>query len=224
MTGGASKALKSASQPWIRVLATIVAAEFSWVAMTAGTDRLHVNFMYVLADETGEISLPKDVNRREIAMGALTLQNIRQRVLSDAATMMEKDACLSAGWYDQLAQPQKAMEARALQANFTRVSTSSSAGLTQPRSKAGKASMFEIDAIVEAETRMRQRGFWVRWAGYAPDWEAWRVEGRGEEGDPLVTWEPESHVKSTFAYQEWLQGQQELEAQQNANGAGGTRA
>lgn len=65
--------------------------------------------------------------------------------------------------------------------------------------------VFEIESIVEAETRSRRRGYWVIWAGYMPDWEAWRVEGRGSVGDPLVTWEPEWNVRNTEAFQEWLQ-------------------
>lgn len=35
------------------------------------------------------------------------------------------------------------------------------------------------------------------------EWEAWRVDGRGAIGEPLVTWEPEWNVLQTEAYQRW---------------------
>lgn len=212
MTGGASKGMKSKSQQWVRVLATIMTAELSWVAISGGTDRLHINFMYVLSDETGELSFPKDSSRREVLLPATIIQSIRQQVLADAASLMARNAPLSAGWYEQLGHQQKAMEVRALQANFLRLSASSSTGLSaqcnptqhQVRRRQ-RADLFEVETIVEAETRSRHRGVWVRWSGYDPDWEAWRVEGRGQVGDPLVTWEPERSVRHTQAYQDWLQ-------------------
>lgn len=222
MTAGISKALMTASQRWSRVLATIISAEVSWVTPAQGVDRLYVNFMYVLADEAGELHLPKDASRRELAVSLSFVEQIRAQVLSDAALLVEKGAQLSAGWFTQLGLLSKAMEVRALQANFaamqvpraawqyTRVASGGSFVEGTPsrqRQKRAVADLFEVDAVVEAETRGRTRGLWVRWIGYSPDWEAWRVEGRGEPGDALVTWEPEANLKNTEAYRVWMTSQ-----------------
>lgn len=55
---------------------------------------------------------------------------------------------------------------------------------------------------------MNWERYLVRWAGYLPEWEAWRIPGRGLPGDPVETWEPLSAVKNTEAYQQWKQMQQ----------------
>lgn len=219
MVGGVSKALLTPSQRWSRVMATVISAEFTWVLPARGrVERLYVNFMYVLADEMGEVHPPKDARRRELAFSSSTMEQIRQRILTDAAIMAERGVPLSAGWFTQMGLTLKAMEVRALQANVAamqipqQLSPSSRAvsggfgeGLIgrQRRKRKSQVDVFEVETIVEAETRMRTRGMWVMWAGYSPDWEAWRVEGRGDVGDPLVTWEPEYNLKHTVAYQVW---------------------
>ena len=43
----------------------------------------------------------------------------------------------------------------------------------------------------------------VRWAGYEPEWEYERMEGHGQVGDPIETWEPWATVKNTEAYLAW---------------------
>lgn len=215
--GGVSKALMTASQQWSRVIATMISAEVSWVEPANGVDHLHMNFMYVISDETGEVHPPKDAARREIALSSSVMEAIRQRVLIDAAILAEKGVPLSAGWFCQLGQYVKAMEVRALQANLAASSRAalssfahaasggSSAELNRLRRCNRRADMFEVQSIVEAETRGRTRGMWVQWAGYSPDWEAWRVEGRGLVGQSLVTWEPEYNLRNTEAYIEWMQ-------------------
>ncbi|KAL3932350.1 MAG: hypothetical protein SGPRY_000741, partial [Prymnesium sp.] len=62
----------------------------------------------------------------------------------------------------------------------------------QSRSRSAQSDMHEIDAILakEEETKTHWQRYLVRWAGYQPEWEAWRIPGRGSPGDPLETWEP----------------------------------
>lgn len=65
--------------------------------------------------------------------------------------------------------------------------------------------IFEIDEILAEEppSKTHWRRYLVRWAGYQPEWEVWRLEGRGQPGDPLETWEPLSVVRHTEALERW---------------------
>ena len=47
---------------------------------------------------------------------------------------------------------------------------------------------FDIEMIVKEERRSKARWFLVRWEGYHPSWEAWRINGL--RGEPVETWEP----------------------------------
>eukprot|EP00965_Chrysotila_dentata_P201386 6180539-Pleurochrysis_carterae.AAC.3 len=42
--------------------------EVSWIKMEKGRERLYINLMYSLCDEAGELHLPKDDARRELAL------------------------------------------------------------------------------------------------------------------------------------------------------------
>lgn len=157
ITGGASKGLKTASQQWIRVLATVVSAELSWVATSGGTDRLHVNFMYVLSDEMGEITLPKDSNRQEISLGAATLHDDVERC-SSVSRLVRPTGVPTESHGSEI------IEDELLKAVFVVLrgaGRSASRETGQPQEEGGD--FLEIDSIVEAETQTvsRQRGFWV---------------------------------------------------------------
>lgn len=62
-----------------------------------------------------------------------------------------------------------------------------------------------IDAIVEEElpSRHNWHRYLVRWTGYDPSWEAWRLPGRGSVGDPVESWEPARNLAGTRALAEW---------------------
>jgi hypothetical protein len=62
---------------------------------------------------------------------------------------------------------------------------------------------YEIDAIIEARRTTGRARCWylVRWAGYHPSWEAWRI--MGEPGTPIVTWEKARHVEGTETWRRW---------------------
>lgn len=62
-----------------------------------------------------------------------------------------------------------------------------------------------IDAIVDEElpsARVWHR-YLVRWKGYDPAWEAWRIPGRGSPGDPIESWEPATSLQGTAALERW---------------------
>ena len=76
---GLSRGLCTQSESVIRVLATVMPPmEISWVATPMGLHRLYINFVYLLADGTGELHAPKDPNRREIGLSAAQVQEIRR--------------------------------------------------------------------------------------------------------------------------------------------------
>lgn len=76
------------------------------------------------------------------------------------------------------------------------------------RAQPGSAS-YDIEAIVAEEpaTKKNWERYLVRWAGYSPAWEAWRIPGRGVPGDAVETWEPLSAVKHTEAFERWKAAQ-----------------
>ena len=98
LCAGSSRALMTASEPTALVLATIMPTlEITWEEMPSG-DRLRVNFMYCLADADGELHPPKDDDRRELALPSSLQSAMRQRVLLDARTMIERGFPLASGW------------------------------------------------------------------------------------------------------------------------------
>ena len=60
---------------------------------------------------------------------------------------------------------------------------------------------FDIDRIVQEKRRSKARWFLVRWEGYNPSWEAWRING--QRGEPVETWEPLATVQGTQALESW---------------------
>ena len=114
-TTGLSRALQKPSERVIRVIAMLIPdLEISWVRESCGREKLFVNFMYILADEDGELHLPKDSQRREIQISAQEMRGIRREVLADVLLMSTEDKPLSAAFYRQLGMEDKAQEVEAL--------------------------------------------------------------------------------------------------------------
>lgn len=72
-----------------------------------------------------------------------------------------------------------------------------------------------IDAIVgeELPSKTNWHRYLVRWAGYDPSWEAWRLPGRGAAGDPVESWEPAEKLRGAAA----LSGAAAMEREQDVN-------
>lgn len=189
---GASKAFKTASEPVIRVIGTIMpGAVISHVDHSRGVAKLFINLNYILSDEDGELHPPKDINRLELLLSPEEVSELRSQVATDAYFMGEKGLPLSASWWRQIANEEQALMAEALLHNLS----------TAPAPAAGKrrrrADHYEVEQIMQ-----EQRGwFLVRWAGYHPSWEAWRITG--EVGSPVETWEQERVVRRTEAMTAW---------------------
>lgn len=62
-----------------------------------------------------------------------------------------------------------------------------------------------VDEIVDEElpSKLNWHRYLVRWRGYDPTWEAWRLPGRGAPGDPIESWEPAAHLMGTRALAQW---------------------
>lgn len=205
---GLTRPLKTSSERVIRVVATLIPNfEISWTT-TQGREKVYINMMWILSDEDGEIFPPKDVGRREIQLTAGELGEYRQVVLSDLLAMSTKELPLSPKYFRQLGMEDKAAEVEAALA----------APPPRKRTRAARIlplemQRFEIDCIVEERLTAGRAKSWVlvRWAGYDPTWEAWRIHG--EEGSPLETWEPRQSVLRTAAWDSWRASQdQEVEA------------
>ena len=111
---GSSRALRTASEKVIRVVATpMPELIISWVDVKA-TDRLYINFQYVLFDEAGEMHPPKDDGRREIKLDATLETSLRQQVLSDLDKMYKKGLPLAPGFLRQLGREEEALATEAM--------------------------------------------------------------------------------------------------------------
>jgi len=64
-------------------------------------------------------------------------------------------------------------------------------------------SRYQLECVLEEAKAAGKAKVWytVRWEGYHPFWEAWRISE--EVGSPLETWEPQSHVMGTEAWEHW---------------------
>ena len=82
-SAGASKALITASERVVRVVATVIPSPLFWWKERQGVDYLYYEFQYVLADEDVELHPPKDANRNEIELAPELEASIRQQILSD---------------------------------------------------------------------------------------------------------------------------------------------
>lgn len=196
---GSSKGLKTCSQRVIRVISMAIAPmEISWVALKSrGIEALYVNFDFVLIDEAGEIQAPKDNDRRP--MNLVEEHAIRQQALQDTRALAQMGCPLSAGWYRQLGMEEKAREVESM--------------LMQPRTSSRmtprqtQEETYPIECILDERKTMGKARAWflVRWEGYEPEWERWRIHG--SVGEPLETWEPLAVVRNTEALQAWRHSQ-----------------
>ncbi|KAL1496604.1 hypothetical protein AB1Y20_014208 [Prymnesium parvum] len=182
---GLCRALQRPSEPTARVLAMLIPSfEISVCNMARGVDRAYINLMYILLDEDGEIHFPKDQQRREFAFREAEVNAFRRHVLIDARTMVMQGVQLSSGWLRQLGMEERAIVVQAAEEQGTRVVAVSRAP------KQGRLS-WKADCIVLEKASSGRAGSWylVRWSGYHPSWEKWRINGRAGI-DPIETWEP----------------------------------
>ena len=197
---GISKALRTASERAVRVVATILPPfEVSWT----NKDCLYFNLEYCLFDEMGEMHKPKDATRREKLLQPSEVQGMRVAVLQDVLQLSLQDHPLAPGFWQQLGTNDKADEMTAF--------------LAQPQQPARRVALrpaaqprtFAIDCILDEQTSMGRARKWylVRWSGYDTSWEQWRIHG--EVGSPLETWEPQVNVWRTEAYSAWMDREEE---------------
>ena len=58
------------------------------------------------------------------------------------------------------------------------------------------------EILREKKTDGRARVWYlVKWLGYEPEWEEWRISG--ELGEPVTTWEPRINMLGTEALETW---------------------
>ena len=147
-------------------------------------------------------------SRREKELQDIPL--LRQQLLVDLQKMCDDGVPLSPGFLRQLGKTARADEVEAYLLNQSTAEVSS-AGETDRAATSSYAAqikqrhMFEVECILEQRTVQSKMEYLVRWAGYHPTWEAWRVAGQGQPGDPLQTWEPEDHLEDTIALFHWLE-------------------
>lgn len=205
---GQSKGLKTDSEFVCRVLATIIPPlEVSWVAMARGVTRLYINMMmYALVDHNGELHPPKDANRIEIALTPTLQALIRQQVLSDAGAMADQLHPMAPGFLRQMGRLQQAMIAQARLAQ-------QEASVPPPQKggkRRSKEPLYEVSQVLDERGTGANHSYLVRWAGYHPSWEAWRLaDWQGQPGDPVETWERASSptLQTTQALQDWKEQQ-----------------
>lgn len=78
---GATRALKTNSERWSRVVAHIIPQLM--VSHLATTNQLLIDFQYVLLDEAGEFHPPKDANRNELRLSHAVMSEARAQIRED---------------------------------------------------------------------------------------------------------------------------------------------
>ena len=122
---------------------------------------MFLNFMYVLADEDGELHWPKDNERREIKFGPEQERSIRQKILADARRLVHQGPPLSSGWLRQLNMGPQALQMAAAERSGARPPKLLKA--PPPR----KRNQWEIEKIVDEwqSSTKATKMYRVRWAG-----------------------------------------------------------
>jgi len=196
---GVTRALQTVSESVIRVVASLLGIKITRV-LVAGTSKLKIDMMYVLADGTGEVHWPKDAERREIAVSATKEAEIRSQIATDVWRMGEEPKLfmLSPEFLrNQLHDETRALLAEAYIHNSQQQQAQAAPGSRPKKTGKRAAQTFEVQEILE-----EKRGkYLVRWAGYHPSWEAYRIQG--EPGSQLETWEPRKEMLDTQALQQW---------------------
>ena len=174
---GSSRALQTASESCVRVLATLMPT----FEISLDKDRMLIEFQYVLSDGMGELHPPKDEDRNEIAPSPGLRLDLQRQIMADLLLMADGGVPLSAEYLRQLGREGQALEVEALTLNLFNNNNLALAG-----GKRRRADVFEVERIMQQRVRgRRSRNYLVRWAGYHPSWEQWRVAG--ESGDPVDT-------------------------------------
>ena len=197
MSYGVTRAVQPPSERVARVFAVIMpTVEVSHAVLPHGAERLFFQCQYVLFDNHAEINPPKNAQRREVALDLNLQAALRQQVLQDVFQLSEKNLRLSAAWWRQLGREDMALEVEA--GHITK---------RQRERAAARAALpvthFNVECILREVPTAGAAKIWflVRWEGYDPTWETWRIQG--EVGSALETWEPLAVVRRTMAYRAW---------------------
>ena len=116
--------------------------------------------------------------------------------------MADQNHPMAPGFLRQMGRLQQAMVA---QARLEQQEAS-----VPPPQKGGKSRskepLYEVSQILDERGTGANHSYLVRWAGYHPSWEAWRLaDWQGQPGDPVETWERASSptLQTTRALQDW---------------------
>ena len=206
-SAGATKGLMTESERVIRKIATIIPTPtFSWVVRN-GVDHLDFELQYVLADEDGEMHMPKDGNKVEIALDPALEAEIREQIIQDLTEMADAGAPLSPGFLrNQLGRLE---DAAVLEAKLHRLQQMAPPppppqppGTKKVRAKRKPSEpTWNVECILDERpaTSRSEKTFLVQWEGYDASWEVYRATGNA--GEPVTTWEPLSSLRNTEAYQ-----------------------
>lgn len=220
---GSSKAFQTKSQPVIRLVAKLLPdVEITHHRGQGLQEKVHINTMYALVTEHGEIHWPKDEENRELSFTATRIAEVRRGVLKDLREMGDSGHPLSAPFWLQLGEEEKAKEVELqLLADLQKKEQSRLARLSGERRVAQRGAgsrgrytkeKYKIDQILaEKQTSSKaKRLFLVRWSGYDPSWELYRISG--QPGEPIETWEPLTVLAGTQALRDWRVRQAPLQA------------
>ena len=133
---------------------------------------------------------PKDEMRREISYSIKEEAIFRAQIMSDARQLAAQGAPLSSAWYSLIGLQEHASAVAAAEGSGSAVPP-----LPRGPNKKQKKGHMEVDCVLEERKTMGKAGGWflVRWAGYHPSWEKYRIHGN--VGSQLETWEPLKNVR-----------------------------
>ena len=197
---GLTRAITTESEPTASALAMLIPPfEVSSYTTRAGSDRLHISLMYVVWDDGGGMHPPKDNDRREMLYNSAVVSEFRHQALVNARQLAAQGVPLSSGWCSLLGlAPDVVLQ-------------------PAPRQKRKRGSSWEVDCILEERRTSGKAKAWllVRWKGYDPDWECFRIHGK--VGSSIETWEPLTNLRNCVELASFR-------ALKSASGAGATES
>ena len=201
---GLTRAVQPPSETLARVFACLIPPMIvSHSVHQHGAEKIYVLAKYVLFDNAGGISAPKNSEQREIALDSSLQVAVRQQCLQDVLQISASPQCnLSAFWWRQLGREDLALEVEA--GRLTRRQRERAVQSAPAASAPAATTTYDVAEILDERksTGAAKSYVLVRWTGYQPSWEAWRISG--EPGTPLETWEPLRNVRRTEAYARWM--------------------
>ena len=200
---GLSRALRTESETCCRVIATMMPMFEVSATRSNHQVKSFINGQFVLTDHLLCTHWPKDEDRREIIVHPLLRLAMEKKIREDLNSMADEPGVfhLSDHFYMSLDRDKPPPPPSPAPKPSKGISTPK---VPKPLKTCLASKMHPLGGyIVREEVTAGRAGKWylVRWRGYNPLWEPWRIHG--EVGSPVETWEPRCNLSRSDELENW---------------------